>query len=139
MSERLTIGRKEWVRFPDLGIQSPLLAKIDTGAMSSSLHVDYVEIFDKEGKEWLRVAIEGGAVRELRMLHDAVVKSSNGEREHRYFIRTQVEFANGRSEATILSLTDRSAMKHPVLLGRRLLKGKFVVDVAGSFLFGEFR
>lgn len=58
-----------------------------------------------------------------------IVKSSNGEAQERYVIKTRM-VVFGRILKTTLSLTDRSEMKNPLLIGRKLLNGKFVVDVA---------
>jgi hypothetical protein len=57
------------------------------------------------------------------------VKSSNGLTESRYFVRAKIQL-NDRIIDTELSLTDRSEMKFPVLLGRKFLMNRFLVDVA---------
>ena len=57
------------------------------------------------------------------------VKSSNGLTESRYFVRARIQL-NHRIIDTELSLTDRSEMKFPVLLGRKFLMNRFLVDVA---------
>ena len=58
------------------------------------------------------------------------IRSSNGEVQARYVIRTVVRLY-GQDFDTEFSLADRSDLKHPVLLGRALLRqGRFVVDVA---------
>jgi hypothetical protein len=66
---------------------------------------------------------------EMPVFDNREVKSSNGETELRFFIQTRIEFFD--SLYTIeFSLTDRSAMKYPLLIGRKFLKkGPFVVDV----------
>jgi hypothetical protein len=57
------------------------------------------------------------------------VRSSNGEVQERHVIEADVIIA-GRTIRTKFNLADREAMNYPVLLGRRLLKGNFLVDVA---------
>lgn len=57
------------------------------------------------------------------------IKNSFGETEERFFIKTSIKIA-GRTIKSIFSLTGRGRMKYPVLIGRRLLKNKFVVDVS---------
>lgn len=57
------------------------------------------------------------------------VKSSNGSIEERIFIKTVIELA-GRAFEAELSLTDRTNMKYPMLIGRKFLEGRFLVDVA---------
>jgi hypothetical protein len=57
------------------------------------------------------------------------VKSSNGSTEERIFIKTVIELAGRRYKAE-LSLTDRASMKFPMLIGRKFLEKRFLVDVA---------
>src|SRR5699024_4900525 len=68
-------------------------------------------------------------------LHDQrEVKSSNGTKELRYFIKTDIEFF-GKSYEIECSLADRSAMKYPLLIGRKFLKKRgFLVDVSNKNL-----
>lgn len=62
------------------------------------------------------------------------MKSSNGITEERVVIKQKIEIA-GESHAIDLSLTNRAEMKYPVLLGRRFLKEKFIVDVSKKYIF----
>ncbi len=57
------------------------------------------------------------------------VKSSNGTRQERIFILTTLELY-GRAFETEISLTDRKAMTYPMLIGRKYLEDRFIVDVA---------
>jgi hypothetical protein len=57
------------------------------------------------------------------------IKSSFGESELRFIIRTRIRIGK-RTLRGIVSLTDRANMKYPVLIGRRLLKNRFLVDVS---------
>ncbi|MCB0803276.1 MAG: ATP-dependent zinc protease [Flavobacteriales bacterium] len=58
-----------------------------------------------------------------------VVKSSNGRKEKRYIIKTVIQLG-GKKRKTDVSLTDRGKMKYPVLIGRKVLKNGFLVDVS---------
>ena len=109
--------------------------------MTSSLHAEHIEVFQKEGEEWIRFWFDGheGEQVEAKVVKDTLVKSSNGEAMHRYFVTTTIEFADGAEHEVLLSLANRSAMKHPVLIGRRLLSGKFLVDSGLSFVLGKKR
>jgi len=64
------------------------------------------------------------------------VKSSNGITDERVVIKQKIEIA-GRSYAIDLSLTNRAEMRYPVLLGRRFLNKKFIVDVSTKYLFKQ--
>ena len=56
------------------------------------------------------------------------IKNSFGEIEERYIIKTLISIG-GKKINTTISLSDRESMRYPVLIGRRLLKGRFLVDV----------
>jgi hypothetical protein len=112
------------VDFPELGV-SGLAAKIDTGAYSSTLHCD--EIHLKEKKLYFRV--HGEKEQCFTQFTQKNIKNSFGEVEKRYMIKTRIKIA-GRLIKSIISLTDRGSMRYPVLIGRKLLKNKFVVDVS---------
>jgi hypothetical protein len=134
------IGRIEEVDLPEWGFYS-LDAKIDTGAYTSSLHCHHIEPFLKNKENWIRFYLldpDHSAYSDQKMelpIHDKrEVKSSNGETELRYFIQTKITFL-GEVYAIEFSLTDRSAMKYPLLIGRKFLKkGSFIVDVTKTNL-----
>lgn len=130
------LGRKEWVRFPMLKLGG-LLARVDTGARTSSLHAVNVKPFERDCEHWVRFDSLGREGLEARLWKRKDVRSSNGEVESRYFIKTKIRFNEGKSLYLKLSLTDRDAMTYPVLLGRRLLDGRFLVDSGSAFLMGE--
>lgn len=116
--------------FPEFSEQS-VLAKIDTGAYTGALH--YSKLKEKPGKDGSRVLEFAplGGTKKTTIEEFAIryVKSSNGAREKRYFIDTQVVI-DGKTYPIILSLANRGDMKFPVLIGRRFLKqNNFIVDV----------
>ena len=129
------IGRIELVDLPEWGIEG-IEAKIDTGAYSSSLHCHHIEEFDRSGKAFVRFNLldpEHPAYNEqlfeLPIFDKRDVKSSNGVSETRFFVQTGISFF-GEIYRIEFSLTDRSEMKYPLLIGRKFLKNKFVVDVS---------
>ncbi|MDZ7806892.1 MAG: RimK/LysX family protein [Gracilimonas sp.] len=129
------IGRIELLDLPEWNFND-LEAKIDTGAYTSSLHCHDIEAFKKDGESWIKFYLldpehESYNKQEILMpVHDQrEVKSSNGESEMRYFIKTKVILFEQAYDIEF-SLTDRSAMKYPLLIGRKFLqKGPFLVDV----------
>jgi hypothetical protein len=134
-SNQNIIGRIEQVHLPEWEFDH-LEAKIDTGAFTSSLHCHHIEPFMKDGEAWIRFNMldpdhdaYSDKVLEMPLLDKREVKSSNGKTELRYFIKTSIEFF-GAKYTIEFSLTDRSAMKYPLLIGRKFLrKGPFMVDV----------
>ena len=136
-----TLGWREWLTLPDLGIDL-IRAKIDTGARSSALHVLSHETFHRDGIEFVRFVVDtevaGQApvpARRLR-LDRRHVTDSGGHRTERVFIRTRVRLA-GVDWVADVNLAHRTNMLFPMLLGRTALAGRFVVDPAASFVFGD--
>lgn len=129
------IGRVEQVDLPEWEFFG-LDAKIDTGAYTSSLHCHHLEPFENNGAPWIRFYLldpehESYNEQKLEMpIYDKrEVKSSNGDVSLRCFVRTKIYFFDKEYDIEF-SLSDRSAMKYPLLIGRKFLqKGPFVVDV----------
>ena len=140
-----TIGWREWVALPELGV-SAVKAKIDTGARSSSLHAWDVTIVEGNGHGPRRPRVRFVLHPRQRDLTETVeaeadlvavraVRSSNGEVESRPVIRTPVVIG-GRRFAIELTLTRRDEMGFRMLLGRRAVRRRFVIDPGRSFLCG---
>lgn len=132
---KITIGRIEKIDLPKLSLFN-LDAKVDTGAYTSSLHCHDIKQFEKEGKDWVKFYVldPNHPEYEETIFESPVhkvkrVRSSNGQIEERVIIKQKTHFS--RFKRTIeLSLTNRSEMKYPVLIGRKFLKGHFIVDVS---------
>src|SRR5262245_10726870 len=135
--ERQIVGWAEYVDFPEWGIRG-LRAKSDTGARSSSLHVENLERLSG-GRVAFDVVLgrkaEARRVRvTTRLARESAVKSSRGVPESRPFVSTVVRL--GDHERRIeLNLVDRGTMIHRMLLGRTALEG-FLVDVGHRYLLG---
>jgi hypothetical protein len=123
------IGRREYVDFPSLGILN-MEAKVDTGAYTSSLHCENIIINYENSKPILYFTIDQGVEKKYRFeeFGQKTIKNSFGEMEERYVIKTTVHIGKKKILSTI-SLSNRDNMRYPVLIGRRLLKGKFLIDV----------
>ncbi|HEY4294106.1 ATP-dependent zinc protease [Luteibacter sp.] len=137
MTDVITLGWRERLALPSLGV-SVLKAKLDTGARSSSLHVEWLEVDERADGTWLRFQIrttrKGGlsAPCESRATGRRSVTDSGGHTTTRWFIQTEVELA-GRHFIAEVNLTDRRHMLFPLLLGRTALDGRFVVDPSLSY------
>jgi hypothetical protein len=137
MADVITLGWRERLALPQFGIAA-LKAKLDTGARSSSLHVDELETFERDGETWLRFMVGLGrrSVRQVECEAPAcdrrVVVDTGGGRSERWFIRTEVMLAGERFEVD-MNLTDRRHMLFPMLLGRTALVGRFAVDPSLSY------
>ncbi|WP_076419483.1 ATP-dependent zinc protease [Colwellia sp. UCD-KL20] len=133
------IGRLESIELPDLAI-TDLQVRVDTGAKTSSLHVDNIVRFMKKGKPYVTFDIHPDIHNVSRLISCTAplndirkVKSSNGEAEQRYVIKTPITLGD-KTWAIEITLTDRSDMNYLMLLGREALGDQFLVDPSLVFL-----
>lgn len=122
------IGRREYVDFPLLYI-SHVEAKVDTGAYTSSIHCKHIQQISRNGQELLEFQLMDDTVHTVEHYTQKLIKNSFGESEERFIIKTLIHIGKKKIMTTV-SLSDRGSMRYPVLIGRRLLKGKFIVDVS---------
>ncbi|MEM6734799.1 MAG: RimK/LysX family protein [Bacteroidota bacterium] len=125
--QKVTIGRLDIVDLPDLGI-SNIHAKIDTGAYRCSIHCKRV-YQDGAILKFTLPTNKGYKEYETREWNKKIIKSSNGKAQQRYVIKTPIKIF-GKCFKISISLTDRSKMKNPLLIGRKTLNGRFIVDVS---------
>ncbi|TRX60544.1 peptidase [Fulvivirga sp. M361] len=130
----IVIGRKDRIDLPEFDLFD-IPAKVDTGAYGSALHCHYIEIVERGDEEVLVFKVLDPSHPEyedktfyIENFNDKQVKSSSGEIEHRYTIRT-VAIVFGEEITIEFSLTNRGSMKYPILLGRKFLSKQFLVDV----------
>lgn len=132
------VGWRELVTLPDI-YEKKVSAKIDTGARTSCLHADITETFDRDGMTWVRFELglhdesNDPIVCELPVEDQRRITSSNGETEERFIVKTGLILGDQRFDAEF-SLTNRSDMKFPILIGRTALKKRFLVDSGRSYL-----
>ena len=132
---KLLIGRIDKVDFPELNVKN-VDAKIDTGAFSASLHCSDIKAFLKNDKLFVKFCLFNDTNhKEHEFKVDSIkqVKNSFGQIENRYIIKTKISLF-GRKYTTDVALSNRSTMRFPVLIGRKLLAGKFVVDVRQQYV-----
>lgn len=127
------IGRNTPIDF--VGHAKNVPAKIDTGADSSSVWVSNIRV-DKNGFLRFNLFDESSphyTGKTLKRLDYkvAVVRSTTGHEQLRYRTTLSVRIAGKRVRA-LFNLSDRSKNQYPVLIGRRTLTNKFIVDVAQS-------
>jgi hypothetical protein len=127
----LLLGRSDRVDLPGLGITN-IHAKIDTGAFTSSLHCSRAEVvngvlefvlLDEEHPEFTGMKFT------FRKYSQREIKNSFGEAENRFIVKTTIRI-HGKVYKTEFSLSDRDKLRFPVLLGRRVLKKRFLIDVS---------
>lgn len=126
------IGRREFVSFPLLNIKK-LEAKIDTGAYTCSIHCEDISISIIENIPTLIFSIcddplAPSKVFKFTEFSTKKIKNSFGEMEERYIIKTVLKIGRKNILASV-SLSNRDNMRYPILIGRKPLKGKFIIDV----------
>lgn len=136
MINKKIVGRKEIISIIDLELYD-LDAKVDTGADSNALHCDDISI-DKDNFVHFTLLDEihpsyHGKKMKMPVYKIKKVKSSNGVVQERASIKVEVEFF-GKKYTTVVSLTNRADMKYPMLIGRKFLANKFLVDVSKEYL-----
>lgn len=141
-NHKLTIGWREWVQLPDLGLPW-LKAKIDTGARTSCIHAFSVEPFTKNDELWIRFGVhphQGSTETEVycesKVIDERIVSDSGGHQEQRFVISTQLVMGSQQWPIEI-TLTNRDNMRFRMLLGRTAMQEKASIDPAASFLLGR--
>jgi len=128
---KLTIGRSDIADFPGLNLNG-IEIKVDTGAYTSSFHCHNIvlendvlrcQFLDPEHEKYHEKFFY------FTNFSEKMVKSSNGVSEKRFLIKTEILIFD-QTYPIELSLTERGSMKYPVLLGRKFLSKKFIVDTA---------
>lgn len=138
-----TLGWREWVSLPELGIPA-IKAKIDTGAKTSALHAFRIEPFVRNKTDhvrfWLHPLQNKRQIElecEAPVIQKRTVKNSGGQREERYVIESTVCIGK-HTWAIEMTLTSREDMMFRMLLGRTAIRdGKLKIDPAASYLTGR--
>lgn len=136
------VGWREWVALPSLGV-AHLKAKVDTGARTSALHAEDLELEERGGDTWARFHVlphqrsDDDPVTTTAMVVDLrEVRSSSGTTDQRPVIVTEIELV-GTTVTAEVTLTSRDEMGFRMLIGREALRRRFVVDPGRSYLGGR--
>ncbi len=128
--DKKTIGRAEVLSFPELGFED-VHARIDTGAKTSTIWTSDATVKDEQ----LHVVFFGdpsahftGDTHIFEEFERIAVASSTGHIQKRFKVRLLVRL-KGKKVRAWFTLADRSTQVYPVLIGRNVLTGKFIVDV----------
>ncbi|EKA5636118.1 ATP-dependent zinc protease [Vibrio navarrensis] len=142
MTQKLIIGNTEAVCLPELGI-THLETRIDTGAQTSSLHVDNLLCLRKKGRKYVEFDLHPDVYHLEKIVRCSAplkacrkVKSSNGTFEHRCVIETLLRM--GDQEWPIeITLSNRQDMTYMMLLGRQGMSDKVLVDPSQSHILAS--
>lgn len=131
MVDHKTVGHMEYIRLPEVTNRA-VKARVDTGAKTSAIWTSSVEVkedglyvtfFDKASPYYSGQPIIFKHYRKTNIIN------STGSSQKRYKVRMLVVVGKKRIRASF-TLADRSKQTYPVLIGRNVLRGKFIVDVS---------
>ncbi len=135
---KTVLGRNEWAWVELLGRN--LKARVDTGALSSSLNATELQPFERDGRDWIRFRVpdeehpDGGEVYETPLVRYVRIRQASVEElDRRPVVKLTVRVGDIVDE-TEFTLNNREDMLYPLLLGRNFLRDVAVVDVARKFL-----
>ena len=133
--EKSVIGETAWIQVAQLPFS--LLARIDTGARTTSIHAVDIRISGESsvvqeniGKtiSFITANREGKShPLTATIIQVSTIRNSQGT-EQRYVIELPLSYKHKHKKVRV-NLKDRSGMKYKLLIGRNWLSGDFLVDV----------
>ena len=134
--EKKVVGWKEQVALPDLKIKS-VIAKIDTGANVGTIDADYIMFVTRKDVKYVKFTVKkrNNTVRKTSapLAGFKRIRSSNGDVERRPYIKTDI-LMDGITKNIELTLTDRGPMDYTMLIGRKALGRRWIVNPSISFM-----
>lgn len=141
MLQKKVFGWKEWVSLPELGV-SCILAKLATGAETSSIYVTDEEHFTQNDTEWVRFSIMPNAKDEYTITAEAplastrIVTTSSGVKENRSVIKTTICIGEWSNDTEVM-LTHHDEPTCGMVVGRKALSGTAIVEPERKFLHSK--
>ena len=134
--EKKVVGWKEQVALPDLKIKS-VIAKIDTGANLATIDADEIKFVTRKDVKYVKFTVKkrNNTVRKTSapLAGFKRIRSSNGDVERRPYIKTDI-LMDGITKNIELTLTDRGPMDYTMLIGRKALGRRWIVNPSISFM-----
>lgn len=135
--EKQLVGEAEKVHLSPLDLV--FNARIDTGATTSSLDARNIQHFERDGRRWVRfdtlhpesgeeLTFERPVVRRVR-----ISQSISEDYERRPVIELHFTLG-GISHTAEFTLSDRSHLDFPLLIGRNILRDQMIVDVSKQYI-----
>lgn len=135
---KLIFGEKEWVYVP--AIEESFRARIDTGATTSSISAVDIDVFERDGRDWVKFRIKHDEVKsgEINLPVERWVRirqSSDDSYQRRPVVMMWIQMGD-RLEHTQFTLANRTHLHFPILLGRSFFRDVAVVDVSRKYVQG---
>lgn len=116
-------------------------ARIDTGAETTSIHAENIQLLERDGKRYVRFDLTDSASgallpQELRLRRTVLIKQHESEPQRRFVVRMWITLGDFRSRVDV-TLSDREDFEYPLLVGRNLLVDAVIVDVSRHHLLGN--
>ncbi|AGH81869.1 putative lipoprotein [Psychromonas sp. CNPT3] len=144
VADKTILGQNEWVYVSQ--IKENYRARIDTGATTSSISAQDIEIFERDGKRWVRFNLidENDECKQtletpvIRMV--SIIQSNNSSKgnTNRPVVQLHVRMGDIVNK-TEFTLTDRQHMQYPVLIGRSFLQDVALVDVGATYIQDKYK
>lgn len=122
------------------GVVEKLQAKLDTGALTSSIHAEEKELFERDGKKWVRFIVTDPSLKkptrtriEAPLARMALIKEPNADSVAREVVKLSFQIGE-RKMSGEFTLNNRSNMLAPVLIGRKMIKELGWVDPGRTYL-----
>ena len=133
-----SIGWREWIYLPKYD-DFAMKAKVDTGARTSALHAIHIKEYDCNGKKMVSFRLNQSNKQidiSTQLIRYLKITSSFGDSEIRPLIRLKIRLGE-RSWVTEVTLTKRTRMTYPMLIGRNTLMKKYLIHSHKSYLTGK--
>ena len=119
-----------------LPLKSAFYARVDTGATTSSIDVENLKHFERDGVAWVSFDVVNTRSKETHHFEKEVIKRVKIKRieqeEHRVKVMMEVKFG-GKKLKTEFTLAERSGFEYQGLIGRNILTGRYIVDTSLSY------
>jgi hypothetical protein len=137
MNDLVVLGKYELVQIPELG-KKDVKAKVDSGAKTCSIHASNIRVRKKNGVSVLECFLLGDHSKKVSFenFSTRIVKSSNGISQTRYAVKLKAKVFR-RTYMTEFTLSNRTSMRFPILLGRRFLRKRYLIDVSKAYHAAE--
>lgn len=114
-------------------IQNPMIARIDSGADTSSIDAKNIKYFERDGKSWVKFEIVNRKTGEKKLFKKPIVRKVRikqlDKHERRKVIYMNVKFGNFVLKREF-TLADRDNYEYQVLVGRNIINGLALIDIS---------
>lgn len=139
---KMVLGQTEWVYVS--AVKRNFKARIDSGAATASISAANIQRFERDGEKWVRFNLEPEKNAEPQTIEAKIVRfvsiiqaSNSEEKDSRLVVNLHVRVGDVVGE-TEFTLTDRTHMEFPILIGRTFLQDIAVVDVSKEYIYPKY-